>query len=71
MKESSEDLASDIVYNISELILRELSCVAHEEHFPCSDPDKMDSIISIGKNKATRLRKLREDFENIKSGVLI
>jgi len=71
MIESTEDISASIVDGLSILIMRELAVVANEEHFPCGDPDRMDSIISIGKNKASALRKLRNDFEDIKSGVLI
>lgn len=71
MVESNEDLSATIVNSLSILIIRELSVVANEEHYPGNDPDKMDSIISVGKNKASALRRLREDFENIKSGVLL
>jgi hypothetical protein len=71
MTNSNEDLSSDIVNNLSTLIMRELNVVANEEHFPGTDPDKMDSVISVGRNKAASLRELRNRFENIKAGILI
>ena len=70
MRDSTDDISAGIVDGLSVLIMRELSVVSNEEHYPQGDPDKMDSIISTGKNKAAALRKLREDFENIKSGIL-
>ncbi len=59
-----------ILDNLSVLIIAQLKGVAQQQYFPVSDPDDMDTCIQEGKKRADQLRKLREEFENIVTGVL-
>ncbi len=65
-----KELYNDIVNKISIIILKELDNVSSEQRYPSSDPDRMDDIIKDGKLMIVQLRKLRNDFEDIVTGVI-
>ena len=60
----------DVLRGLTRLIISNLSGAAHEQYFPCANPDDMDDRIKAGKKAAQRLRILRDEFENIVTGVL-
>lgn len=66
---TQEDVAT-IINGISVLILRYMNSCASEQWAPGSDPDKMDETIKYNYEKAQKLRKLREDFENIVTDIV-
>ena len=69
-KEDRKDLHLNTVDNLSQLIRQHLIEAAYQQYTPSSDPDKSDSIIADGQKKAKELRRLREEFENITTGII-
>ena len=69
-REERKDLHLDTVDNLSRLIRQHLIEAAYQQYTPSSDPDKSDSIIADGQKKAKELRRLREEFENITTGII-
>jgi len=69
-KNSIEASNKIIIDTLSDLIISHLLNAAYEQYTPSNDPDKMDSIIADGKQKAKELRRLREEFENISTGII-
>lgn len=69
-KNSIEDANKLVIDTLSSLITAHLLRAAYEQYTPSSDPDKMDSIIADGQKKAKELRRLREEFENISTGII-
>lgn len=67
-KKSTE---KSIIDGISELIKLHLINAAYQQYSPDGDPDKSDSTIADAKEKAAKLRKVREEFENITTGILL
>lgn len=67
---SRSEIHEQIVNNISILIRNHLSIAAYQQYNPDPDPDRMDATIADSKEKAARLRKLREEFEDIVTGIL-
>lgn len=65
-----EDDIKTVLDGLSRLIIARLKGVARQQYFPDSDPDNMDNVIAKGKADAAKLRKLREDFEEIVTGAL-
>jgi len=59
-----------VVDALSRLIRSSLIGAAHAQYFPCSNPDEMDDRIKEGKERAEKLRVIRNEFENIVTGVL-
>lgn len=59
-----------VLAGLQALIVSNLKGVAQEQYFPCSNPDDMDDRIAQGKQRATQLRAIRNDFENLITGVL-
>jgi len=68
--ETRKEIHLDIVDNLSQLIRQHLIEAAYQQYTPDHDADKMDSIIADGKKKAKELRRLREEFENIITGII-
>jgi len=58
-------IADDIVKNLSLLIADELECMQRERHFPGSDADRMDSKIEEHYKRATKLREIRTQLEDL------
>lgn len=69
-REDRKDLHLNTVDNLSQLIRQHLIEAAYQQYTPSSDPDKSDSIIADGQKKAKELRRLREEFENITTGII-
>lgn len=65
-----KDLHLNTVDNLSQLIRQHLIDAAYQQYTPSDDPDKMDSIIADGQKKAKELRRIREEFENITTGII-
>lgn len=69
-REERKDLHLNTVDNLSQLIRQHLIEAAYQQYTPSSDPDKSDSIIADGQKKAKELRRLREEFENVTTGII-
>ena len=69
-REDRKDLHLNTVDNLSQLIRQHLIEAAYQQYTPSSDPDKSDSIIADGQKKAKELRRLREEFENVTTGII-
>lgn len=69
-KEDRKNLYLDTVNNLSQLIRQHLIDAAYQQYTPDNDPDKMDSTIADGKKKVKELRRLREEFEDITTGII-
>jgi len=67
---SRDELNIRVVEDLSKLIRYHLTNAAYEQYTPSNDPDKMDSTIADGKHKAAELRRIREEFETITTGIL-
>lgn len=65
MKENEEI----VINSLSTSILRVLREVSHEEICPNADPDRMDEIIKDGYKKVRELRRIRQELEDIFTGV--
>lgn len=59
-----------VLAGLGELIMDSLKGVASEQYWPSANPDDMDQRIKDGKARASQLRAIREQFENIMTGVL-
>lgn len=60
-----------VIEGMSKLIFHELATCASEQRAPMHEADQMDYIIKDSKAKVEALRHLREEFENITSGVIL
>lgn len=69
-RDERKDLHLNTVDNLSQLIRQHLIEAAYQQYTPSSDPDKSDSIIADAGNKAKELRRIREEFENITTGII-
>ena len=65
-----KDLHLNTVDNLSQLIRQHLLEAAYQQYTPDHDVDKVDSIIADGHKKAKELRRIREEFENITTGII-
>lgn len=65
-----KDEVQSVIDNLSRLIIISLQGASTQQYFPCSDSDEIDARIKEGKVRAEKLRKLRDDFETIVTGVL-
>lgn len=69
-REERKDIHLNTVDNLSQLIRQHLIDAAYQQYTPDHDADKSDSIIADAQKKATELRRLREEFENITTGII-
>lgn len=69
-RDERKDLYLNTVDNLSQLIRQHLLEAAYQQYTPDQSPDKMDSIIADGQKKAKELRRIREEFENITTGII-
>lgn len=60
----------EVIDGLGKLINQYLNFAAHEQYSPSGDPDQMDNRIADGKGKAVKLRKIREDFEDVITGII-
>jgi hypothetical protein len=59
-----------VIEGLSKLVFHELTTCASEQKAPMHEADQMDSIIRDSKDKAKVLRELREEFENVMTGII-
>jgi len=64
METPANGIAGQIVFSMSQLIIAALTARENERTHPGFDPDKMDDTIKFYGERATKLRELREQFEN-------
>lgn len=64
------DTEVEVVDGLSILIMRHLNAQAHQEYCPDANPDSMDHKIADARKRVAALRRIREDFENVISGVV-
>lgn len=62
---------ADIINGLSVCILQAANAAAAEQHDPGSNPDRMDEIIKANLTRLKELRRIREEFENIVTGVIL
>ena len=67
---SNEELAGDVVDGISRLINLALVSLASEQRYPGGDVDASGDKMRDARDAVKRLRALREEFENIVTGVV-
>jgi len=67
---SEQETQKTIINGLSYLILNHLNRAALEQYHPCGDADTMDHRIADGKARAEKLRAIRQDFEDVITGVL-
>lgn len=67
---TNEDLIKICIISMSMLILRHSSMVAREQYNPTRDPDTSDAYIEEHKNWVNQFRKIREQVENLVTGLL-
>ena len=65
------EVHKEVVNNLTKLILYHLSLAADQQYNPSSDADRMDAEIADALEKVAGLRKIREDFENLVTGIII
>jgi hypothetical protein len=69
-RKSQTQLEAEVLANLNQLIVMHLNNAANEQYAPSACPDQMDHKIADGKERAGKLRNLREEFENIVTGIL-
>ena len=69
-RDERKDLHLNTVDNLSQLIRQHLLEAAYQQYTPDYDVDKVDAIIADGQKKAKELRRIREEFENIITGII-
>jgi len=65
------EVHKEVVNNLTKLTLYYLSLAAAQQYNPSSDADRMDAEIADASEKVAGLRKIREDFENLVTGIII
>jgi hypothetical protein len=65
------EVHKEVVGNLTKLILYHLSLAADQQYNPSSDADRMDAEIADASEKVAGLRKIREDFENLVTGIIL
>ncbi len=65
------EVYKEIVNNLTKLIFYHLAIAVDQQYNPCFDPDRMDAEIADSMKKAAGLRKIREEFENLVTGIII
>lgn len=70
MAQLRDDLFSNVVSCLCELIRMEMRGAAGEQYHPSRNPDESDDYIKDGLEKAAALRDIRTQFENLMTGVL-
>jgi len=66
----SEELKQRILNDLTTLILRYSTTCAREQYQPSRDADTSDDYIKEHKEWVTRLRHIRENLENLMTGLL-
>lgn len=65
------EVHKEVVNNLTKLIFHHLARAADQQYNPCSDADRMDSEIADSMKKVAGLRKIREEFENLVTGIIL
>lgn len=60
----------DLITRLSGEISQVARIVANEQYCPNADPDRMDQNIRVGLSTLKRLREIRDELENIFTGVI-
>jgi hypothetical protein len=68
---TDEEEQKVVVDGISLMIRYHLNTAATEQRYPSPDSDGSDDIICDSLNKVRGLRKIREEFENLITGVIL
>lgn len=69
-KKNREQIEFTVIDSLSYLIRYHSKQVANEQRYPQADPDKMDEIISDGKNMVKKLNIIRDELENLFTGMI-
>lgn len=64
------DIAVVIVAGLSEMIRTQSEALAAEQHAPSRHVDDSDDFMKRVKNEIAKLRAMREEFENLVTGVV-
>lgn len=67
----SQSQVNEVVNILSEQILVELAGTAQRQWYPTHDADADDDRMKAGKERAAELRKIREQYENLMTGVIL
>lgn len=67
---NNDEMYHAVVENLSRLIAYHLSACSYEQRAPGGDIDSSDQKISDCKRRAEQLRRIRQEFEDIMSGVV-
>ena len=59
-----------VLDGFQELILANLKGATQEQYFPSGDPDGSDEKIREGIERVAALRKMRDEFEDLVTGVV-
>lgn len=65
-----DNIALEILNRMTEMIMRDLHGAASEQYSPRFDADRMDDEIKFRKERAAKLRVIRQEFEDTMTGVL-
>ena len=65
------EVYKEVVNNLTKLIFYHLAIAADQQYNPCADADRMDSEIADSMKKVAALRKIREEFENLVTGIIL
>lgn len=65
-----KEVHEQVLSGLSTLVVFHLKQAAFQQYTPDSDPDKSDATIADSKEKAEKLRKIREEFEDIITGII-
>ena len=69
-RQDRHELREEIVNALSKLILNYLALAAYQQYTPDSDPDRSDAEIADAQKKVAGLRKIREEFEDLITGII-
>jgi hypothetical protein len=64
------EIEKEVVDSLSELIRFHLKRAAYEQYSPTREADEMDHEIADGKKRATKLKAIRKQFEDVITGII-
>lgn len=70
LRDDRHELREQVVTGITKLIFGYLGTAAHQQYNPSIDADKSDAEIADAQKKVEGLRKLREEFEDLVTGII-
>jgi hypothetical protein len=68
---NTDEMASEIVANLSSLIIAYSNRLASEQSTPDSNSDRSDDCIKAHQKKILSFRRIRENFEDTYSGAIL